>query len=303
MCHDLDSAPPVPVATGAAVAATSLVLGAADGNRFRAFHTWPEIPTDRAIVILPDVRGLHHFYEELALRFAEMGVEALAIDYFGRTAGTGERGDDFDHQPHVAQTTWAGISADIAAAAKFLRTGEGATGSAVPALARKPPHALFAIGFCMGGRLAFLSSTLGLDMAGVIGFYGFPGGPARNDTPAPVDVVGEVKGGVLGIFGGADQAIPTQVVQEFRDALSAAGADNEIVVEPDAPHSFFDRKAAEFAAQSDDAWSRVRRFIDARSGMTSGVPGDAHPAPRQARRAHVQEKRAGRAEGRRGRSR
>jgi carboxymethylenebutenolidase len=263
MCYDLDSTPPIPVDAGAAVATRSLVLGAADGNQFRAFHTRPEVPTGRGIVILPDVRGLHHFYEELALRFAEMGVEALAIDYFGRTAGTGERGDDFDYQPHVAQTTWAGISADIAAGAEYLRTGEGANSSAGPTPARKPPHALFAIGFCMGGRLAFLTSTLGLDMAGVIGFYGFPGGPARNDTPAPVDVVGHVKGSVLGIFGGADQAIPVQVVQGFRDALSAAGIDNEIIVEPDAPHSFFDRKAAEFAAQSDDAWSRVRRFIDA----------------------------------------
>jgi carboxymethylenebutenolidase len=102
-----------------------------------------------------------------------------------------------------------------------------------------------------------------LGLAGVIGFYGWPGGPARNDTPAPTESVGSFDCPVLGIFGGADQGIPVSAVQAFRDALSEARVENEIVVEPDAPHSFFDRKQGQFQAQSDDAWARVRRFIDA----------------------------------------
>jgi carboxymethylenebutenolidase len=253
MCFDLDSSPPIRPIFGAAVTQRSLELGAADGNRFRAFHAQPAETTGNAIVILPDVRGLHHYYEELAVRFAEIGVEAVAIDYFGRTAGTGDRGDDFDHAPHVAQTTWAGLSADIAAAAAYLRGDAG--GGRV--------EALFTTGFCMGGRNAFLSATLGLGLAGVIGFYGWPGGPARNDTPAPTDVVAQFESPVLGIFGGADQGIPIAVVQEFRDALIHAGIEHDVVVEPDAPHGFFDKKADEFQVQSDDAWARVRRFIEA----------------------------------------
>ena len=260
MCFDLDSSPPIPVSAGQAVEHEPLVLSASDGNRFRAFHARPVTPARRAIVILPDVRGLHHYYEELALRFAEAGVEAIAIDYFGRTAGLSERDDAFDATPHVAQTTWAGLSADIVAAAAFLR-GQGGP-RAVSATAATPP-AVFVTGFCMGGRNAFLSATLGLGLAGVIGFYGWPGGPARNDTPAPTESVGSFDCPVLGIFGGADQGIPVSAVQAFRDALSEARVENEIVVEPDAPHSFFDRKQGQFQAQSDDAWARVRRFIDA----------------------------------------
>ena len=252
MCFDLDSAPPIRPVAGAAVDHASLTLRSADGNEFKAFHAWPEDATGKAIVILPDVRGLHHYYEELALRFAEIGVEAVAIDYFGRTAGTGGRGDDFDYGPHVAQTTWAGLSADIAHAASYLR-GEAGHGA----------RSVFTIGFCMGGRNAFLSSTLGQDLAGVIGFYGFPGGPSRNGSPAPTDLVGRIECPVLGIFGGADQAIPIATIQGFRDALAGAGIEHEIAVEPDAPHSFFDRKQDEFQAQSDDAWSRVTRFIEA----------------------------------------
>ncbi len=250
MCFDLDSSPPIRPLAGAAVEHDSLTLHAADGNEFSAFHARPAAGTGKAIVILPDVRGLHHYYEELAVRFAEIGVEALSIDYFGRTAGTGSRGDDFDYGPHVAQTTWAGISADISSAAAFLRKSSGGA-------------SLFTIGFCMGGRLAFLSSTLGLGLAGATGFYGFPGGPARNDTPAPIDVVGKIECPILGIFGGADQAIPIATIRQFRDALASAGIENEVVVEPDAPHSFFDRKQAEFQKQSDDAWSRVVGFVEA----------------------------------------
>ncbi len=92
------------------------------------------------MIVLPDVRGLHHYYEELALRFAENGIDAIAIDYFGRTAGIGERGEGFDYQPHVSQLTWNGMRADVLAAAEALR-GE------------RPVRSLFDVGFCMGGRL------------------------------------------------------------------------------------------------------------------------------------------------------
>jgi carboxymethylenebutenolidase len=88
------------------------------------------------------------------------------------------------------------------------------------------------------------------------------GGSGLNDTPAPLDVIDQFACPVLGIFGGADQAIPVATVQQFRDELQAAGVEQEIVVEPDAPHSFFDKKSAEYQAQSEDAWNRVCRFIE-----------------------------------------
>src|ERR687892_691900 len=104
MCFDHDSAPPVPRIAGAAVSHDDVVLEAADGNRLAAFAASPDEPKGACVVILPDVRGLYRFYEELALRFAERGHPAVAIDYFGRTAGPEKRGDDFEYMPHVDQT-------------------------------------------------------------------------------------------------------------------------------------------------------------------------------------------------------
>src|ERR671915_824191 len=143
MCFDHDSSPPIPVIAGAAVSHRDLELEAADGNRFAAFLAEPEEPAGSGVVILPDVRGLYRFYEELALRFAERGIAAIAIDYFGRTAGIGKRGDDFDYMPHVDETTPDGIQADVGAAVDYLRSQDART--------------VFTLGFCFGGRHSWLS--------------------------------------------------------------------------------------------------------------------------------------------------
>ena len=148
-------------------------------------------------MILPDVRGLHPYYEELALRFAEHGIDALAIDWFGRTAGPEPRGDDFDYMPHVTQTTWAGISADITAAVEELSVADGD---------RPAPTAVFTLGFCMGGRMSFLAATLGLDLAGVIGLYGTLVGPWRNDAPG----AGRRRGAIRARRSSACSAAPTR---------------------------------------------------------------------------------------------
>jgi carboxymethylenebutenolidase len=255
MCHDLDSHPPITPIAGGALDGSRIVLTGPDGNRFLGFRARPAEPTGVGIVILPDVRGLHPFYEELALRFAEVGVEALAIDYFGRTGGTDEPRDDyFEYMPHVERTTWAGLSSDIRAAAATLRSAEdGAVRS------------LFTIGFCFGGRLAFVSPTLGLGLAGGIGFYGRPAGVHASGMPAPIDVAGSMEGGVLGLFGGADAGIPDDVVGAFDAALGAAGVDHRIVTYEGAPHSFFDRKAVDFAEASAAAWSEVLTFVQAKT--------------------------------------
>ena len=71
---------------------------------------------------------------------------------------------------------------------------------------------------------------------------------------------------MLGLFGGADQGITADAVAAFDAALGAAGVDHRIVTYPGAPHSFFDRKAAEFAAESEAAWDETLGFIDAREG-------------------------------------
>jgi carboxymethylenebutenolidase len=246
MCFDSDSLPPIPALSGAAVSHDDLVLIASDGNQFAAFRAVPEEQAATGVVILPDVRGLYRFYEELALRFAERGYAAVAIDYFGRTAGVAKRGEDFEYMPHVQQTTPELVQADVAAAVEHLR-GLGC-------------KAIFTVGFCMGGRASWLAAASGHGLNGAVGFYGFP--TERNGAVGPAERAGEIESPILALQAGADQNITKVENDAFEAALSAAGVEHEIVVYDGAPHSFFDRKHEEFAEASEDAWSRTLRFIE-----------------------------------------
>jgi carboxymethylenebutenolidase len=252
MCYDHDASPPLPPMRGAAADSGEVTLTSADGTAVAAYAARAERADAPGIVILPDVRGLHPFFEELALRFAESGVHALAIDYFSRTAGTGRRAAGFDNMPHVAQTEAATLTADVSAGVAYLRSPDG--GSA---------ERIYTIGFCFGGRLSSLQAAAGHGLAGVISFYGVPVGTHRAGLAAPADEAPRFECPVLAIYGGADEAIPAEAREAYDQALDAAGVEHRTVVYPDAPHSFFDRRASEFANASEDAWREVLGFVQA----------------------------------------
>jgi carboxymethylenebutenolidase len=246
VCFELDSEPPIPVISGAAVSHDDLTLEAADGSAFVAFSAHPGEPSDVGVVILPDVRGLYRFYEELALRFAELGHAALAIDYFGRTAGVEKRGDDFDYSPHVGSTSPEGIQADVGAAVDHLRS--------------LGMRSVFTVGFCMGGRQSWLAAAGGHGLAGAVGFYGRPG--ASNGAPGPEQLASEMNAPILALQAGNDQNSSAEANAAFDRALTDAGVEHEVVVYDGAPHSFFDRRHEEFAGASEDAWNRVLAFLE-----------------------------------------
>jgi len=246
VCFELDSSPPVPPISGAAVSHRELELEAGDGNRFAAFAGQPDEPKGAGVVILPDVRGLYRFYEELALRLAERGYTAVAFDYFGRTAGVAKRGDDFDYKEHVAQTTPENVQADVRAVVEWLRE-EGC-------------GRIFTLGFCFGGRNSWLAAAAGHGLAGAIGFYGMPG--ERGGQPGPAERAGELEAPILALQAGDDQNITAEHNAAFERALTEAGAEHELVTYDGAPHSFFDRKQAEHAEASEDAWRRVLGFLE-----------------------------------------
>jgi carboxymethylenebutenolidase len=247
MCFETDSVPPIPVLRGAAVSHEDLLLEAMDGNRFAAFAAEPEERTDTGVVILPDVRGLYRFYEELALRLAERGIAAVAFDYFGRTAGAEKRGDDFDYMPHVDETKPETVQADVAAAVDYLRS--------------RAMRTIFTLGFCFGGRNSWLAAAGGHGLAGAIGFYGRPG-EGRDGAPGPAQRASEIDAPILALQAGDDKNITAEHNAAFEKALSAAGVEHELVTYDGAPHSFFDRKQDDFADASEDAWRRVLAFID-----------------------------------------
>lgn len=226
-----------------------VTLTSSDQATFRA-HLAPAGDGDAGVVIAPDVRGLHRFYEELAERFASAGVHAVAFDYFGRTAGTAKRPDDFAFQEHVtaARAHPERIQADVAASAAALRARTGA-------------RRVFVLGFCMGGRVAFNASAEQDGLAGVVGFYGVTRKRDEQDGDAPIDKVARMRAPILGLFGGADGGIPASDNATFDRALDDRKLAHHIVTYPGAPHSFFDRSFAQYQQECEDSWRRVLGFI------------------------------------------
>jgi carboxymethylenebutenolidase len=214
-----------------------LTLTSADGTDFSAYLARADGPT--GVVVLPDVRGLFPFYEQLADRFAAAGHPAIAIDYFGRTAGLGPRDETFEYMPHVQQSTPENVALDVAAALEALGTERAIT-----------------VGFCFGGAQSFMSATMGhAGLAGAVGFYG---SLVREGRRWALDRAPESKVPVLGLFGGADEHITSDQIAAFDAALEV---EHEIHVYEGAPHSFFDRRQEDFADQSRDAWERILGFI------------------------------------------
>lgn len=188
-------------------------------------------PRAVGVVVLPDIRGRAPFYDELCVRLAEAGHPALAVDWYG----------------HDAPLSRAQMQDDVMSAVQSLR--DSGIDNVV------------ALGFCMGGRVAFLMAAGRFGLQGVIGFYGAPGAVGPYDS-GPTGLAHELRAPILALFGDADEGITPQARAAFGDALSAAGVPHEIVTYPGAPHGFFDAHQDGQEAVCADAWRRVLAFLD-----------------------------------------
>src|ERR1017187_5250162 len=131
---------------------------------------------------------MHAFYTDLALCFAQAGIDTLALDPFGRTAGLSARDDDFEYMPHAKALTPEGVLADAHAAASRLRERSG--------------DPVFTLGFCMFGGQSWRLAATDLHPAGSMGFYG---------RPSTVDdVVADLSAPLLILAAGDDRATSQQ---------------------------------------------------------------------------------------------
>ena len=240
MCFTTDQRPPDPPRSSDVADHGRLDLTAADGNSFAAYDAVPVIRRGASLVLLPDIRGMHPYYTDLALSFAHAGVDVVALDPYGRSAGLSPRDDDFEFMPHAKALAPAHVLADARAAAARLRGR-----SADP---------VFTLGFCKFGAESWRLAATDLGAAGCMGFYGMPTA-VDHDIPA-------MTAPLLVLAAGADRATSPEVNQTFDRALNAAGKEHEYVLYEGAPHSFFDRSFTEWTSVCEDAWVRILGFID-----------------------------------------
>jgi len=239
----------------AAVNEEERALGAGDGAALREFVALPATGFRRgAVLIVHDIWGYTDFYKDLARRITEHGHAAVLVDFFGRQGDlpesmraperTGTKPEAMARATQRAQQlTDERFLADMQAAVDDVQA-RGASRVAC-------------WGFCMGGRLAYVSAARVHGLSGAVAYYGhLQAGPGRI---SPLQLAAEIRIPVLGIFGGADQSITADQIAAFEDALRT---EKEIVTYPGAPHGFLRYGATEHRTAIDDALQRTYRFFD-----------------------------------------
>src|SRR2546423_1915032 len=250
MCYTNAARSPLPPIMGGSTDDADLVLTAADANRFRAYAARAATPSGAGVVIIPDRRGVHPFYKDLARRFAQAGIDAVVIDYIDRTAGMVDRPENFDLRAAIGKTTNEGIAADVVAGIAYLRSPAGGAVESV-----------FTVGFCFGGAQSWRQSAAQPGLTGAIGFYGIPSRVR--------DVIPRMRAPLLLLLAGNDQATTQDDFAQFDRELTQAGVPHQMVVYEGAPHSFFDRSFEQHKDASADAWRQMLAFIKEHTRQTS----------------------------------
>ena len=246
MCYSDEDRPPLGPVRGGADGSCHLTLVASDGVESSAFAAHPRLSSDRAVVILPDFRGLGPFYKDLAIRFADAGLHAVTIDYYTREIGRSPRPlDDEVGAVALRETRKDDVDLDVAAAVAWLR--------ALPGVEVGP---IFTVGFCFGGTMAWHQAASGLDLDGHVSFYGVERLLDRDRVPT-------MRGPIQMLISGRDRE-PVEVIERLAAEIRSSGEDVESRVYERATHGFFSRSAG-FEAECDDAWARVLDFFERHS--------------------------------------
>jgi carboxymethylenebutenolidase len=230
-------------------------LSVNDGTTMRAWVARPkEEGAHPGLLVFQEAFGVNAHIRDIAGRFAREGFVAVAPELFHRTAAELEvRYDDFPTAaPHMKALNDASMAADHRAAFDWLR------GSIAPAIP------IFAIGYCLGGRAAFLAA-LTLPLAGAVSYYG--GGIAPNPTnPGLLGRASGLQAPLLFFWGGRDKHIPPEQVREVAGALRAAGKNFVNVEISNADHGFFcDARASYSPAAAALAWPLTLAFLRSKS--------------------------------------
>jgi len=241
--------------------ATGLVAGEVkipvrDGE-LPAYRAMPERGKNFPVVlVVQEIFGVHEHIKDVCRRFAKLGHMAVAPALYARQGDTAQMKDMEKVMEVVAKVPDAQVMSDLDATAAYAaQTGRGD--------AKK----LGITGFCWGGRIVWLYAAHNPNLDAGVAWYGRlvarPGQPTNPLTPRhPVDVAGELKAPVLGLYGGKDRGIPLETVEQMRAALkkskSKGARRSEVVVYPEADHGFHaDYRPTYNREAATDGWQRL----------------------------------------------
>ena len=230
------------------------VVGAG-GYQLPAYVARPETTEPRpAIVVVNEIFGIHDYIKDVCRRLAREGWVAIAPDYFDRAGDPAPLTDmqaimqivgAADYEQQMGDTEGALL---WLAQQSYVNAGLGITG------------------FCWGGTIVWMACARFPQLKAGVAWYGrlvaptpAPGATAAQ-RPWPVDIAGQLKAGVLGLYAQNDSSIPLESVEAMRDALQEAHnpRGSEIILYPGASHGFHaDYRESYNAEAATDGWNRM----------------------------------------------
>ncbi|MQY06608.1 dienelactone hydrolase family protein [Actinomadura macrotermitis] len=231
-----------------------ITVETADGP-MRVYAARPAAPTGRAVVVLQEAFGVNEHIQDIARRFAEHGLLALAPDLFHRNGvGTLAYDQHAEAMPLIGAIGPDAIVTDVRAVLDHLAQEEGVAAGRTAV-----------VGFCFGGRAAFTAATAIPGLAGTVVFYG-PGIAAGPH--AVLDRAASIDAPMLLHVGADDPTIPAEQVAAIEETLGKAGVDFEQHVYADAGHAFAcDARPHMYRpGPATEAWDRTHAFLQQRLG-------------------------------------
>ena len=218
-----------------------------DGTTMNAYVARPwNASSAPGIAVFQEAYGVNAHIRDVADRCARLGMVAVAPELFHRTAPgfVAPYGDWDAVSPHLNAVTREGLEADIDATFAWMRND--------PAI---DPEELAAIGFCLGGRVAYMANAR-VHLRAAISFYG------GRIAPDLLSLAQRQRGPILMFWGGLDANIPSEQYRSVADALTEADVTHEQVVFSQADHGFFcDQRSSYNPIAARQSWAMLKEFL------------------------------------------
>jgi carboxymethylenebutenolidase len=204
------------------------------------------------VLVVQEIFGVHEHIKDICRRFAKLGYFAIAPELYYRQGDVSKLKSIDEIRPIVGKVPDQQVMADLDATVELAKeSGKGDVAK------------LGITGFCWGGRIVWLYAAHSKQLKAGAAWYGrLVGEPSENTPKHPVNIAADLKAPVLGLYGGKDQGIPLETVEQMRTALKAGKVDAEIVVYPDSPHAFFaDYRPSYKEDDARDAWQKLQAWF------------------------------------------
>jgi carboxymethylenebutenolidase len=208
-----------------------------------------KLPT---VLVIHEIFGVHEYLRDVCRRLAKAGYLAIAVDMYIRHGETAKMTSVQDIMAGpVAASSDAEHMSDLDACATWAAKNGG------------DPQRLAVTGFCRGGRTTWLYAAHNPRLKAAVAWYGaLDGAPTARQPKWPLDLAGQMKAPVLGLYAGKDQGITADQVEDMRADLAKAGGKSQIHVYPDAPHAFHaDYRPTYRKDAAEDGWKRMLEWL------------------------------------------